>query len=85
MKKLIARRPVLYLGRGYARGDALPAHDPKMVVAWLRAGSAAWSVQEGPRDASGTGDGQELAGDAEPAQEVRNGRRDGKQRRRPEQ
>ena len=46
MKKLIAQRPVLYLGRTYERGAVLPAHDPKMVEAWLRAESAEWEGQE---------------------------------------
>lgn len=38
--KLIANRPVLYLGRMYPAGAALPADNPVMVAAWLRAGSA---------------------------------------------
>lgn len=46
MKKLIAKRPVLYLGRTYQAGDALPANDECMVAAWLRAKTAAWSDQE---------------------------------------
>ena len=46
MKKLIAKRPVLYLGRMYDKGDTLPANDQKMVTAWLNAKSAAWSGQE---------------------------------------
>lgn len=45
MKKLIARRPIQYLGRAYEYGAALPANDSLMVEAWLKAGSAAW---EGP-------------------------------------
>lgn len=49
MKKLIANRPVLYMGRSYDRGDALPAGDSKMVAAWLRAGSATWSGPEAPQ------------------------------------
>lgn len=48
MKKLIAKRPILYLGRTYKRGDILPAHDQRMVTAWLLAGSAAWSGQDTP-------------------------------------
>lgn len=43
MKKLIAQRPIQYMGRTYERGEAIPAHDPKMVAAWLRANSAAWT------------------------------------------
>lgn len=42
MRKLIARRSVLYLGQIYARGDRLPANNPSMVDAWLAAGSAEW-------------------------------------------
>ena len=38
--KLIAKRPVLYLGRMYQTGAALPADNPVMVAAWLRADSA---------------------------------------------
>lgn len=41
MERLIAKRPVLYQGRQYEAGEALPAHDTAMVAAWLRAGSAA--------------------------------------------
>ena len=37
MKKLIAKRSVLYLGRMYDAGDTLPANDQKMVTAWLNA------------------------------------------------
>lgn len=40
MERLIATRPVLYQGRMYEPGDALPAYDAKMVDAWQRAGSA---------------------------------------------
>ncbi len=43
MKKLIAQRPIQYIGRTYERGEAIPANDPKMVAAWLRANSAAWT------------------------------------------
>lgn len=46
MKKLIAKRPVLYLGRMYDAGDTLPANDQKMVTAWLNAKSAEWGGQE---------------------------------------
>lgn len=46
MKKLIAKRPVLYLGRMYDAGDTLHANDQKMVTAWLNAKSAAWDGQE---------------------------------------
>ena len=43
MKKLIAQRPIQYMGRTYERGEAIPAQDPKMVAAWLQANSAAWT------------------------------------------
>ena len=43
MKKLIAQRQIQYMGRTYERGEAIPAQDPKMVAAWLRANSAAWT------------------------------------------
>lgn len=43
MKKLIAQRPIQYMGRTYERGAAIPAQDPKMVAAWLKAGSATWA------------------------------------------
>lgn len=46
MKKLIAKRPVLYLGRMYDKGDTLPANNQKMATAWLNAKSAAWDGQE---------------------------------------
>ena len=74
MKRLIAERSVLYLGRMYAPGDALPASDGIMVAAWLRAKSAKWtgeaaepqqSAQEdaaktdGSQDSQGQNEGQE--------------------------
>ena len=46
MKKLIAQRPIQYMGRTYERGETIPAHDPQMVAAWLRANSAAWAGQD---------------------------------------
>lgn len=56
MKKLIAKRPVLYMGRMYQAGDRLPAQEETMVAAWLDAGSAAWIGPEAEKDA---GNGQE--------------------------
>lgn len=41
-----AKRPILYMGRMYQAGEPLPCHDPKMVEAWLRAGSAIQSKVE---------------------------------------
>lgn len=46
MKKLIAKRPVLYMGLIYQVGDRLPAQNQIMVDAWLNAGSAVWSGSE---------------------------------------
>ena len=43
MRKLIAKRPVLYMGMMYQVGDSLPAQDGRMVEAWTRAGTAAWA------------------------------------------
>ena len=43
MKRLIAKRPILYLGRMYQEGEALPGGDAKMVDAWVRNKSAEWS------------------------------------------
>lgn len=62
MKKLIAKRPVLYLGRMYDPGDTLPANDQRMVTAWLNAKSAAWSrqeTQESDKQADGSQGNQE--------------------------
>ena len=67
MAKLIAQRPILYMGRTYERGDALPAHDPKMVAAWLRAESAAWNGQKPPQDGPSGQGGQEPAKDGNTA------------------
>ena len=68
MKKLIAKRPVLYLGRMYDAGDTLPANDQKMVTAWLNAKSAAWDGQEAgerhqeAQEDAGQADGPRIAG-----------------------
>ncbi len=62
MKKLIAQRPVLYLGRTYERGAVLPVHDPRIVEAWLRAESAAWESQEAQQEAEGTDSGKAKEG-----------------------
>lgn len=43
MQKLIAARPIQYMGRTYEAGDPVPAYDGKMVEAWLDAGSVKWS------------------------------------------
>lgn len=69
MKRLIAKRPILYLGRMYQEGEALPGGDAKMVDAWVRNKSAEWSgenaktaqdgAQGGQDGTQGTQDGQD--------------------------
>ena len=59
MKRLIAERSVLYLGRMYAPGDALPASDGIMVAAWLRAKSAKWTGEAAEPQQSAQNKGQE--------------------------
>ena len=68
MKKLIAKRPVLYLGRMYDKGDTLPANDQKMVTAWLNAKSAAWDGQEAKESRQ---EAQERAKQADGSQDSR--------------
>lgn len=46
MKKLVAARPIQYMGRTYENGETVPAYDDKMVEAWLGAGSVKWSDTE---------------------------------------
>ena len=46
MKRLIATYPILYLATQYAIGDEIPASNPKMVEAWLNAGTAKWQEDE---------------------------------------
>lgn len=46
MKRLIATYPILYLATQYAIGDEIPANNPKMVEAWLAAGTAEWKEDE---------------------------------------
>ena len=61
MERLIAKRPVLYQGRQYEQGEALPAHDPVMVDAWRRAGSAELVNDAAVEAADGGQDGTESA------------------------
>lgn len=72
MKKLIAKRPVLYLGRMYDKGDTLPANDQKMVTAWLNAKSAAWDGQEAEESRQEAQEGAEQADGSQDSQN-RNG------------
>jgi len=79
MKRLIAKRPILYLGRMYQEGEALPGGDAKMVDAWVRNKSAEWSgenaktaqdgaqgTQDGQDGTQGTQDGGMIAGHLDP-------------------
>lgn len=75
MKRLIANRPILYLGRMYQEGEALPGGDAKMVDAWVRNKSAEWSgenaktTQDGKdsaKGAQGTQDGGMITGHLDP-------------------
>lgn len=66
MKRLTAQRPILYGGRMYQAGDTLPAHDKRMVQAWLSAESAkmtddAEKATMPPQDAGGGQNGTENA------------------------
>lgn len=69
MKALTAKRAVLYQGRMYEPGDALPAGDSKMVEAWLQAESAEWTGE----DQKPAQEGQEIQGAAEGTQEDQEG------------
>ena len=51
MKKLIAKRCILYLSKMYALGDCLPANNPGMVSSWLAAKSAEWLTDNPPEEA----------------------------------
>ncbi|MCI2105410.1 MAG: hypothetical protein LKK00_01635 [Intestinimonas sp.] len=64
MRKLIAARPIQYMGRTYARGDAVPAYDGKMVEAWLSAGSVAWTGSDAVEPAGAKADADTQAADA---------------------
>lgn len=69
MKALTAKRAVLYQGRMYEPGDALPAGDSKMVEAWLQAESAEWTGE----DQKPAQEGQEIQGAAEGTLDVVDG------------
>ena len=79
MKRLIAERSVLYLGRMYAPGDARPASDGIMVAAWLRAKSAKWTgeaaepQQSAQEDAAKTDGSQDSQGQNESQEGKENG------------
>ena len=73
MKKLIAKRPVLYLGRMYDAGDILPANDQKMVTAWLNAKSAEWGGQEAQESRQEVQESAEQADGSQGSQEQNEG------------
>ena len=73
MKKLIAKRSVLYLGRMYDAGDTLPANDQKMVTAWLNAKSAEWDGQEAEEGRQEAQEGAKLADGSQGSQEQNEG------------
>lgn len=73
MKKLIAKRPVLYLGRMYDAGDTLPANDQKMVTAWLNAKSAEWGGQEAKESRQEAQESAEQADGSQGSQEQNEG------------
>ena len=62
-KKLIAARPIQYMGRTYDRGDTLPAHDPRMTEAWLKHGSAKLEDNEQSQQTAGQAENQQAAMD----------------------
>ena len=83
MKRLIAKRPILYLGRMYQEGEALPGGDAKMVDAWVRNKSAEWSgenaktTQGGQDGTQGTQDGQDGTQGTQDGQDGQDGTQDG--------
>ena len=95
MKRLIAKRPILYLGRMYQEGEALPGGDAKMVDAWVRNKSAEWSGenaktakdgtqgtqdgQDGAKGTQGTQDGQDGTQGTQDGQDGTQGTQDGTQ------
>lgn len=82
MKRLIAKRPILYLGRMYQEGEALPGGDAKMVDAWVRNKSAEWSGENDKtaKDGTqGTQDGQDGAKGTQGTQDGTQGTQDGTQ------
>ncbi len=50
MKKLIAKRNILYDGKQYKAGEALPAYNAEMVKLWLECDSAAWDNGAEPEE-----------------------------------
>lgn len=46
MRRLIAKRNILYLSQMYQPKDELPTNDQGIIAAWLAAGSAQWADEE---------------------------------------
>ena len=78
MKRLIAKRPILYLGRMYQEGEALPGGDAKMVDAWVRNKSAEWSGENATQGAQGGQDGTQGTRGAQGGQDGTQGTQDTK-------
>lgn len=80
MEKLIAKRAVLYQGRQYEPGEPLPAYDPTMVDAWLRAGTAKMvsdaKLEETPAGDNNGQNGQDDLHGGQPAPEMVDGHLD---------
>lgn len=87
MERLIAKRAVLYQGRQYEPGEPLPAYDPIMVDAWLRAGTAEMVSDTKPEETPAGDDngqdglqngqdGQEGTEDTQDDQDAENGTQD---------
>ena len=80
MKKgstIIATRPILYEGRQFMTGEALPAYDKEMVDAWIKSGSAK-KVEEAPNKKPVQGveeQEEELKAEQEPEAEQKTTRR----------
>lgn len=62
-KKLIATRPIQYMGRTYAAGEALPAYDARMTEAWMKHGSAKLEDTEQNQQTTDQGESQQVAVD----------------------
>lgn len=79
MKRLIAKRPILYLGRMYQEGEALPGGNAKMVDAWVRNKSAEWSGENAKTAKDGTKGTQDGQDGTQGTQDGTKGTQDGTQ------
>ena len=46
MKKLMAKRDILFSGKMYKTGEELPTYDAEIVDLWIKYGSASWNGDE---------------------------------------